>query len=132
MASPNTNPPPPDFLDAMRRLGRSLLALIRTRAELLAVEIDEQKERSKGMVLLAVLGALFLALGLQMLAILVVAVFWDTYRVPALVGVTAIYLCVAAAAFLRLQFMWRSNASPFAATLEELKKDLDAMQGSNE
>lgn len=122
----------PGFADSVRRLSRSMIALLRTRAELLSVELEEEKERRKEMLILAVVGALFVALGLQVASFLIVVVFWDTYRIAAIVGVTALYLVIGAWAFWRLSSKWRNSPPPFAATLEELSKDLDAMQGRNE
>jgi uncharacterized membrane protein YqjE len=120
------------FMGSVHGLTRSLIALIRTRAELLAIELAEEKERRKEMLILAVLGALFLALGVQLLAFLVVVVLWDTYRIAAISGVTALYLGIAAWAFWRLRTKWRDSPSPFAATLEELGKDMDALQERHE
>jgi len=117
---------------SVRGLGDSLLSLIRTRAELLAIELEEEKERRKEMLILAVLGALFLALGLQLLAFLLVVAFWDTHRLAAAAGVTCLYLGIAAWAFWRLRYKWQDTPAPFAATLEELGKDMDALQGRHE
>jgi len=120
------------FMGSVQGLTRGLLALIRTRAELLAIELEEEKERRKEMLILAVLGALFLALGVQLLAFLVVVVFWDTYRIAAIAGVTGLYFGIAGWAFWRLRTRWRNSPSPFAASLQELGKDMDAMQGRDE
>lgn len=120
------------FMDSVRGLGDSLLSLIRTRAELLAIELAEEKERRKEMLILAVLGALFLALGLQLIAFVVVVAFWDSYRLAAIVGVMCLYLGIAAWAFFRLRYKWANSPAPFAATLEELGKDMDALQERHE
>jgi uncharacterized membrane protein YqjE len=120
------------LMASVHGLTRGLLELIRTRAELLAIELEEEKERRKEMLILAVLGALFLALGVQLVAFLVVVVFWDTYRIQAIAGVTVLYLGIAAWAFLRIRNIWSHSPAPFAATLQELGKDMDAMQGRDE
>jgi uncharacterized membrane protein YqjE len=133
MATPEqTSAAPLGLMGSFRGMSRSLLALLRTRAELLSIELEEEKARRKEMLILAVLGALFLALGLQLLAFLVVVVLWDTYRIAAITGVTILYLGIAAWAFFRLNFKWRNSPSPFAASLEELGKDMDALQGRDE
>ena len=129
---PQAAAPPAGLVESLRGMGRSLLSLMRTRAELLAIELEEEKARRKEMIILAVSGALFFALGVQLLAFLVVVVFWDTYRLTAITGVTVLYLGIAAWAFLRLNLKWRNSPAPFAATLEELGKDMDALQGRNE
>ncbi len=124
--------PPAGLVDSIRITVRGLVAMLRTRAELLAIELEEEKERRKEMVILAVIGALFLALGLQLLAFLVVVFFWDTYRLAAIVGVTVLYLGIAAWAFLRIRSRSRNSPSPFATSLQELGKDMDALQGDME
>lgn len=122
----------PGFTASVRRLGRGLLASLRTRAELLSIELAEEKERRQEMLILAVLGALFLALGLQLVAFLVVVVFWDSARLAAAAGVTVLYVGISAWAFLRLRSKWRNSPAPFAASLNEIVKDMDAMQGRDE
>jgi len=122
----------PGLTASLRRLRRGLLAALRTRAELLSVELAEEKERRQEMLVLAVLGALFLALGLQLVAFLVVVVFWDSARLAAAAGVTVLYVGISAWAFLRLRSKWRDSPPPFAASLDELAKDMDAMQGRDE
>jgi uncharacterized membrane protein YqjE len=128
MAIPGSSPAHgANLIDSVRGLGSSLLALIRTRAELLALEIAEAKERSKGMLILAVVAALFLSLALQLAALVVVAVFWETYRLPAIVGVTCLYFGIGGWALLALRRKWRASPLPFAASLHELTKDLEAL-----
>lgn len=131
MLAPDSAAEKPGFVASVRGLTRSLLALLRTRAELLAVELEEEKERRKEMLILAVVGALFLALGIQLATLLFVVIFWDTYRIEAIGGVTGLYLGIAAWAFWRLRRKWRTSPTPFAASLEELAKDMDALQGRN-
>jgi uncharacterized membrane protein YqjE len=132
MRAPERSPDHPGFAASVRGLTRSLVALVRTRAELLSVELEEEKERRKEMVILAAVGTLFAALGFQVATLLLIVVFWDTYRIAAIGGVTGLYLGIAAWAFWRLRNKWRHHPTPFAATLEELAKDLDALQGRHE
>jgi uncharacterized membrane protein YqjE len=121
-----------EWIDSVRRLGTSLLALLRTRAELVAVEFAEEKERNKGLLILAVVATLFLSMGVQLVALVVVVAFWDTYRFPAIVGVTGLYLAIGAWALLTLRHRWRASPLPFAASIQELTKDLEALGGRDE
>jgi len=130
MASVEQAPAPQaGFTASANGLRRNLAALLRTRAELLAIELKEETERRKEMLILAGVGAFFGALGLQLVAFLVVVIFWDSYRIAAISGVTGLYVGIAGWAFLRLRYKLRSSPTPFAASLEELAKDLDALQG---
>jgi uncharacterized membrane protein YqjE len=119
-------------LDSLRALGATLVEAVETRVELALVELREEGERRKAMLVLAVTGALFLSLGLLLAAFFVVVFFWDTHRLEAIAGVTLLYLGIAAGAFLRLRANARSAPAPFEATLRELAADRDLLRGRRE
>lgn len=123
----------PDLRDLLRHLGRSVLGMLRVRGELFAIELEEEKERLQTALILAAVAAIFLGLGMQILAFLVIVIFWDTpYRLHAIVGVGVFYLLVSAWALLRIRRLWRRGGPPFATTVEELRKDFEAMRGNDE
>jgi uncharacterized membrane protein YqjE len=119
-------------VEAARALGSSVLALLRARVELLGLELEEGKERGKRALLLGCVAALFLALGLLLLAFLVVVFFWDTHRLLAVGGVTLLYLAIGIGAAVRLRAALRDSPPPFSATLAEFRKDLDMIRGHDE
>jgi len=123
---------PPGPLDSLRSLGATFLALVGTRAELLVVELREEGERRKEMVILAGVAAVFLALGLALAAFFVVVVFWDTHRVAATAAVTLVYLAIGAWALLRLKEKARTSPPPFEATLGEFARDLEMLKARDE
>jgi uncharacterized membrane protein YqjE len=125
-------PREPGLAGSLRDLGGTLLALIRTRVELIATELAEEKERRKEMLILAVVAALFLALGLLLLAFFVVVVFWDSYRLAATAGVTLLYLGIGAWALSRLRTLARDSPPTFAATLAEFENDAELLRGRRE
>ena len=117
---------------SIRALAASFLGLVRTRVELAVVELQEEGERKKGMLVLAAMAGVFLMLGALLFALFVVVCFWDTHRVAAAGIMTLLYLGVGAYALMRLKGQAASSPPPFAATLEELKRDVDALRGSHE
>jgi uncharacterized membrane protein YqjE len=116
----------------LRALGAALFEVVATRTELAVVELREEGDRRKEELVLAAVGALFLALGLLLVALLVVVLFWDTHRMVALGGVTALYLGIAAFAFLRLRAKVAAAPQPFEATLRELAADRELLRGRGE
>jgi uncharacterized membrane protein YqjE len=124
--------PQPGPLDSLRALGATFLALIGTRAELLVVELREEGERRKEMLVLAGVAAVFLGLGLALAAFFVVVLFWDTHRVAATAAVTLVYLGIGAGALARLKEISRSSPPPFQATLAEFAKDLEMLKRRDE
>ena|SRR5258708_8774985 len=129
MAEPQSPPGPAELL---RSLGATLMEMIETRAELALVELRELGDRRKEALLLAIAGGLFLAMGLLLAAFFVVVYFWDSHRLPAIAGVTLLYLAIAAFAFLRLRARERASPPPFEATLRELANDRDMLRGQRE
>jgi uncharacterized membrane protein YqjE len=128
---PDPATPPAGLLASARGLGATIAALVQTRIELAVVELQEEGERRKAMLVLAVVAGVFLTMAALLLAFFVVVVFWDEHRIAAAGGVTALYLGVGVIALLRMQSRARNSPPPFEATLGELRKDLDAMKATD-
>jgi uncharacterized membrane protein YqjE len=71
----------------------------------------------------AAVALLAAGVGLFLLALLVIFVFWDTHRVLASVSVTAVFFLIAMSAALMLRAKVRGKPPLLDATLAELKKD---------
>jgi uncharacterized membrane protein YqjE len=116
---------------AARALGADLLALLRLRAELVAVELEEEAARRKRMVLLGAVTAVFALATLLLVAFLVVVVFWNVNRIAALGGVTLVYGLAGLWGYLRYRDLVANSPPPFAATLAEFRKDLEIFRGND-
>jgi len=117
---------------SLKGLASTFLVLVRTRAELIAVELQEERERIKEIFVLAVLAAIFCSLGLLLLALLVVALFWDSYRWFSFSAVTLIFLALGVWALVCLYGRLRANPPILPATLSELDHDLDGLKSNEE
>ena len=117
---------------SLRALAASFLGLVRTRVELAIVELQEEGERKKAVLVLAATAGVFLTLGALLFAIFIIVCFWDTHRVAAAGVMTLLYLAIGAYSLMRLKQSAAASPPPFAATLEELKRDVDALRGANE
>jgi uncharacterized membrane protein YqjE len=119
-------------LGSARAVGGTLLALLRVRAELIALELKEQTDRGKRLVVLAFVAAAFLFAGLLLAALFVVVAFWDTWRLQAMAAVTLAYAGIGAWALLRIRTILASSPPPFSATLQEFESDLAMLKGRDE
>jgi uncharacterized membrane protein YqjE len=119
-------------LSSLRALGATLVALVHTRVELAVVELREEGERRKRMLVLAVAAGVFLTLAAGLLALFVVVLFWDTHRLAAAGGVTLAYVAIGVFALLRLKEQARNSPPPFEATLAELARDVETLRGHHE
>lgn len=113
--------------DGIIRSGRRMLAILvnmaRTRLNLLAVELMEEKSRIWLMLVLTGLALIFAAMALLTLSLLVVVAFWDENRLLAISGLLAFYVLAAAATLLVLRQKAKAGSTLFASTLRELAKD---------
>lgn len=108
---------------ALGQLGGSLLGLLRTRLELAALELDEERDRAIEALILVHVAVLAFAFALLAASTLVVVLFWDSYRIAALCGMTIVYLAIGIVAALRFSRKRPADARPFAGTLAELERD---------
>jgi uncharacterized membrane protein YqjE len=107
----------------LAQLAAAAVDLLRTRAELAALEFEEARELAKDRITLLVIGLGCLAMATLAATAFVVVYFWDTYRLAALGGVTLAYLLAGLIALWRFSIHRQGDPKPFAATIAELERD---------
>lgn len=112
----------------VRRLGASLLALGRIRLELLAIEVQEEKDRIATLLLWSVLTALMAGFGAVFVAVFVTVALWDTHRLLALGVSAALFVAVAVYGALQLRRVAGSRTTLFQSSISELRRDGAALQ----
>lgn len=112
---------------AGRRLLGSLLATGETRLRLAVLELEEERARLVGLLLLAGLAMILLLLGIAVLTTLVIVAFWDSYRLTA-IGVSAGVL-LGGGVLLCLRVMQLARRRTLlASTLKHLATDRDLIE----
>lgn len=107
----------------------SLLAIGRTRLELLTVELQLELRRIAGFLVLGFVAVLAAAMALLMAGIAVIVAFWDTHRLLAALGVTLTFLLVAGGALGLLVRGIRAHPRLLEGTLAELSRDVEQLRG---
>ncbi|MCC6472321.1 MAG: phage holin family protein [Burkholderiales bacterium] len=120
-------------LDSLKAAARNLVALGRTRLELLANELQEQREFLLRELVLALLALFCLGMGLACIAGFLVLLSWylwqDLRATLVVAGAVAALFLVAALVLSGLaRSTERRRPRAFAATLAELSKDRDSLQ----
>ena len=110
-----------------RRLGAAFLGLLHSHVELFGIELQEQKARTVSLLLFAGLALAFALLLLVGLSTLVMIVFWDTYRLPAIIALCVFYVLACIFCAIRLRAAIFDESSPFHGTLEELANDRERL-----
>jgi len=105
-------------------------ALVKTRLELLSLELTEEKDRLLSVLLFGAAGLLFLHLALIVVAVLVGLFFWGTeYRYIALAVLVLVYALIGLGCLLLMKKYLGLAATPFAATIDALRDDAQALRG---
>lgn len=111
-------------------MGAELGEFARVRGALFGVELREEIERRKRLLVVAVLAATLLHMALLLLSFAVAVAFWDTHRIPALFAMAALYAACGAAALVWIRLTAAGNPPAFAATRDELLRDLAQLRPS--
>ena len=92
MPEPGAERPATGFGGALSGLAATIVAMLRTRLELATVEFEEERERTKIMLLLVVIATVFSCFAVVALSVLVVALLWDEHSADTM-GVAASLGC---------------------------------------
>jgi uncharacterized membrane protein YqjE len=112
---------------SLRRLAGTLLAILQTRVELLATEVEEEKLRLGEMAGYAVAAFFFLGFGVVLLALLLTVLLWDSHRLLALGVATALFLGAGGVSAFVVVRRAQAGSKLFAASLAELARDREAL-----
>ena len=116
------------LLGSARRAGSSLLALLQTRVELFAVELQEEKLRAIRLLVWLTI-ALTLGVGGILVAIGVLALFlWQRAGYAGMIGLAVIALTGAATILWLIRRRMLRGPDPFAATVAEIRKDVECLR----
>lgn len=117
------------LLAATRNGAATLLAIGRTRLELLGNDLKEEKLRAVRVLLLSQMLAFSLMVGTILAISLLVIAFWEN-RVLLLSAFTVIALASGGFAYTALRRSLRTSHQPFAASVAELAEDLRQLKGA--
>jgi uncharacterized membrane protein YqjE len=122
--APAGAPAPEGPVGALRALLGSLGQLLRIRGELATLELREEVAWRARLGILGAIAFCLLHMALLLFTLLGIVAFWDSHRLLAIGLAGAIYLALGAVTCLRIRSEIAAHPAPFAATLEELDRDL--------
>jgi uncharacterized membrane protein YqjE len=115
------------LLTSLKQLVATLVAVLQTRLELLANEVQAEKLRLTQLLLLCISALFFLACAVLLLTVLVVVALWDTHRLLAIGGFAALYLGMGVGFALAARARASAGTQLFVASLAEFEKDRDRL-----
>lgn len=113
---------------SLKHLMATLVAIVHTRLELLTTELQEEVRQVGAILLWAFVAAFAAMMGLFLMALTVIFLFWDTHRLAASLGVVALFVLVAVLAGLVLRHKLTTKPPMLDDTLAELARDRDQLK----
>src|SRR6266566_1240570 len=111
------------LLSSLRKLLDTGLATVQNRAELLAVEFQEEKDHAIELIMWVMALLCFALMTFLLLSVTIILIFPDNLRVYAAGGLALVYLAGGIWSLLRLRTRLKNRPIPFSSTIEEIKKD---------
>jgi uncharacterized membrane protein YqjE len=109
---------------AAGRTAATLVAMVRTRLELAALEVEEESRRLLGCLAMSLLAVFLLAAAALLAALFVILLFWDSYRLPAVAAMAALFALAGGALALKVRASIAAKPRLLSATLAELRNDI--------
>lgn len=116
------------LLDSIRKLAATLAGALQTRLEIFTTELEEAKLQLSQLLLLGLVALFCLGVGIILLAVFFVVLFWDSYRLVVLGVMTGLFLGMGIFAILTLRARTAENTKMFSTTLAELAKDHERLK----
>jgi len=111
------------------RIGSNLLAMLRTRLELAALELQEETQRLFGYLAWGIAAAFFAVVAVLLAILFILVLFWDTHRLAAVGGMTVLFAAGSVFAALYVKSSLTNRPPILANTLAELRRDAQAIKG---
>jgi uncharacterized membrane protein YqjE len=111
------------LLESLRNLAKTFVALVQTRIEIFASEIDEERTRLARIVVLALTALFCLGLAVVLFVLLIAVLFWEDNWLLAIGVLAGVLALGGTAALLAVRAEVRQRPKFLSATLAELRKD---------
>lgn len=122
----------PGLMGSVRRLLSTLTSIVSTRLELLANELQEERLHLTQMLFFALLALFCFGMGILLLTVFIVVLFWDDHRLAALGVLSALFFVLGALIAALLRSKAQAKSRLFSASLAELAKDRERLGTDHE
>ncbi|HTV62677.1 MAG TPA: phage holin family protein [Verrucomicrobiae bacterium] len=116
----------PHLAEASKRVAQRLLVICENRIHLLMVELEEERERFMGALIIAFAAMVLGTLSMFTLTAIIVIAFWHWSPLIVLAILTVVYGGISGLLYVRLA-RWQRDWRLLAGTLEQIKKDRECL-----
>lgn len=118
----------PGLLASAQQLLSTLLEILQTRVEIVSTEFEEERVRLQDVVVFGILTMFFIGIGIILVTLFIVMLYWDSNPLAVLGGIAALYLVLGGLTGRVLYLRLKSRPRLFATTLSELEKDREQLR----
>jgi uncharacterized membrane protein YqjE len=115
------------LMGSVKRLTSTLTSIVSTRLELLANELQEERLRLTQMLLFTLVALFCFGMGLLLLTVFIVVLFWDDHRLAVLGALSVIFFVSGSLVLMVLRGKAQEKSRLFSASLAELSKDREQL-----
>lgn len=108
------------YFESLKALTGTVVGLVRTRVDLLSVDIAEERERVASLMLFGLAGLFCLGVGTLLLAVLIIIAYWESHRFLALGALATFFLMASAGVAWAALHKIHTAPRLFASTRSEL------------
>ena len=119
------------LMGSVRRLLSTLTSVVSTRLELLANELQEERLRLTQMLLFASFALFCFGMGILLLTVFIVVLFWDDHRLAVLGALSVLFFALGTLMAILLRSKAQAKSRLFSASLAELAKDSEQLETSH-
>lgn len=114
--------------ESASRLAATLLAIVQTRLDLAATEVEEESLRYFNYLVLTLASLFCIGVAVVLGTMLLVVLYWETNRTGVLLALTLLFAAVGAALGLRVRSLYQQKPKLMRHTMSELARDTDMLQ----
>lgn len=114
--------------ESAAHMAATLLAIIQTRLDLAATEVEEESLRYFSYLLLSLAAMFCIGLAIVLGTLLIVVLYWDTNRIGVLLVLTVLFAFVGIMIGLRVRSRYRDKPKLLLHTMTELSRDGEMLQ----
>lgn len=120
------------LMGSVRRLLSTLTSIVSTRLELLVNELQEERLHLKQMFLFTLCALFCFGMGILLLTVFIVVLFWDDHRLVALGALSFLFFGLGMLMTMLLRSKAQAKSGLFSASLAELVKDREQLDASHD
>ncbi len=119
------------LLASLKTLTLTLVDVVQTRLELLSSDVAEERAHLTAILISALVALFCIGVGVVLLAVLIVVMFWESHRLLSLGLLTAVFLATGAGLWWVAMHKMRNKPRLFDASISELSRDRDHLSSGS-